>query len=253
VKVVWYSPLPPSSSPVARYSALLLPALRERRIDVVAAAGKRRWRGEPVSDLAVYQLADDPAGHAWIVELLLRRPGLVVLHDASLHRLVAGVTLARGDRDGYLRALERDAGLPGRMLGYAVADGRIPPLWQTHGDELPLLAELLDRSSGAIVHSRGLAARIRALGFCGRIWQLPYPAPAAHEPQAELPAAVDETAPVAAVADAYVAALELAAGGEAVLDAVLRELAQAAADVGLGAEPERLRELAVSVREMGLG
>jgi hypothetical protein len=249
MRISWYSPLPPSPCAAARYSALLLPALRER-VDVVASARKRRWRGEPETDVAVYQLADDPAEHAWIVELLVRRPGLVVLHDSSLHRLVAAVTLGRGDRDGYLRALERDAGLPGRLLGHAVADGRIDPLWQTHPEQYPLLSELLDRASGVAVHSRGLERRVREAGFRGRVWLLPYPAPLVEGARvgcAETAAAVDR------VAEAYVAVLEQAAGAEAVLDSVLHELAQAAADVGLGAGPGDVRELAARLREVGLG
>jgi hypothetical protein len=51
------------------------------------------------------------------------------------------------------------------------------------------------------------------------------------------------------VAEAYAAALEEAAGGEAVADAVLREVAGAAADVGLS----RTGELAERLGEVGLG
>ncbi|MGZ4384667.1 MAG: hypothetical protein ACXVY3_08705 [Gaiellaceae bacterium] len=252
MKVAWYSPLPPSTSRVARYSALLVPALRERGVEVVAARGKRRWRGEPETDIAVYQIADDPAEHAWIFELLLRRPGLVVLHDFSLHRLVAGVTLERGDRDGYLRALERDSGLTGRMLGYAVADGRIPPLWEAHSQRFPLAAEILDRADGVIVHSRALEARVRAAAFMGRIWRVPWPAPLADGATgAGGEILADEVQSVDRVADEYVSALEQAAGGEAVLGSVLHELAQAVADVGLADDRRELRELAARMRELG--
>ena len=51
------------------------------------------------------------------------------------------------------------------------------------------------------------------------------------------------------VAEAYAAAVETAAGGGAVPDAVLREVAQAAADVGLA----DTGELAVRLAEVGLG
>jgi hypothetical protein len=51
------------------------------------------------------------------------------------------------------------------------------------------------------------------------------------------------------VAERYAAALELAAGGEAVADAVLGEVARAAADVGL----EDTGELAARLGEVGLG
>jgi glycosyltransferase involved in cell wall biosynthesis len=51
-------------------------------------------------------------------------------------------------------------------------------------------------------------------------------------------------------ADGYAAALVEAAGGEAVADAVLRRIAGAAADVGLG--DKSVRELAARAREAGL-
>ena len=54
---------------------------------------------------------------------------------------------------------------------------------------------------------------------------------------------------VGRVADAYVEALERAAGGEAVRDSVYREVAGAAAAVGI----EETAELSTALREVGLG
>ena len=55
------------------------------------------------------------------------------------------------------------------------------------------------------------------------------------------------------VADLYVAALEEAAGGEAVRDAVPREVADAAAEVGIGPDDPEAKELAARLREAELG
>jgi glycosyltransferase involved in cell wall biosynthesis len=55
------------------------------------------------------------------------------------------------------------------------------------------------------------------------------------------------------VADAYVAALEQAAGGPAVAERVLREVAGAAAEVGISADGEAAGELAARLREVRLG
>ena len=51
------------------------------------------------------------------------------------------------------------------------------------------------------------------------------------------------------VAGKYASALEWAAGGEAVTDAVLEEIAQAAADVAVGADSPELLEIASAVRD----
>jgi glycosyltransferase involved in cell wall biosynthesis len=54
------------------------------------------------------------------------------------------------------------------------------------------------------------------------------------------------------VAELYVTALEEAAGGAAVKDAVTREVADAAADVGIGPDDPEAKELAARLREAQL-
>src|SRR5437763_7583370 len=136
VRVSYYSPLPPSRSGIADYSALLLPALRERIEIAVARPG--RFRRATAADVALYHVGNDAEAHGWIVDALRRRPGIVVLHELVLHHLVVGLTFGRGDAAGYLAAMEREAGLVGRLLGYAVLDNRIPPLWETRPEDYPL-------------------------------------------------------------------------------------------------------------------
>ena len=58
---------------------------------------------------------------------------------------------------------------------------------------------------------------------------------------------------VGRVAELYAAALESAAGGGAVDDAVLREVSEAAADVGISAGSVEAREIARRLAEVELG
>ena len=171
--VAYYSPLPPSRSGIADYSALLVPALA-RRVDLVAVR-RGRFRREPKAEVALYHVGNDPAEHGWIVAALRRRPGIVVLHEFVLHHLVSGITLARGDLDAYAAALERETP-GGRKLAQAVADGRIRPLWETRPQDFPLAGEILDLSTGLVVHSRHVAERARAAGYAGPVWRIPMPA-----------------------------------------------------------------------------
>jgi glycosyltransferase involved in cell wall biosynthesis len=174
MKVAYYSPLPPSRSGVADYSALLLPALGER-VDVeIARPG--RFRRAPKADVALYHVGNDPEAHGWIVEELRRRPGVVVLHELVLHHLVAGITLARGDAAGYLAAMEAEHGLAGRLLAYGVLDNRIPPLWETRPQDFPLAGEILRLAQSLVVHSRYVKEGARAAGYEGPIAHIPHPA-----------------------------------------------------------------------------
>jgi glycosyltransferase involved in cell wall biosynthesis len=174
MKVAYYSPLPPSRSGIADYSALLLPEL-ERRIEVVVVK-PGRFRRDPPADIALYHVGNDAEAHGWIVEALRRRPGVVVLHDFVLHHLVVGLTFSRGDAAGYLAAMEREGGLVGRLLAYAVLDNKLPPLWETRPEDYPLAGEILRDATGLIVHSHYVEERARATGYDRPIVRIPHPA-----------------------------------------------------------------------------
>jgi glycosyltransferase involved in cell wall biosynthesis len=184
MKVAYYSPMPPERSGIADYSAMLLPAL-QRRIEVaVVRRGARRPPRD--ADLALYHVGNDPEHHWWIVEALRKRPGVVVLHDFVLHHLVAGMTLGRGQNEGYLDAMQREAGPVGRMLAHGVIDGLLPPVWERRAHEFPLTGEVLVDATGVIVHSRYSERRVREHGYDGPVWRIPQPAWPAF---AEIPAA----------------------------------------------------------------
>jgi glycosyltransferase involved in cell wall biosynthesis len=175
MKVAYYSPLPPSRSGIADYSALLLPELGQR-IDLVVAKPGRFRRGDPPADVCLYHVGNDAEAHGWIVDALRRRPGVVVLHDFVLHHLVVGLTFARGDAAAYLAAMEREDGLVGRLLAYAVLDNKLPPLWETRPEDFPLAGEVLDHATAVIVHSRYVEQRVRETGFERPIARIPHPA-----------------------------------------------------------------------------
>jgi glycosyltransferase involved in cell wall biosynthesis len=167
MKVAYYSPLPPSHSGIADYSALLLPKLRER-VEVVEP-GKD-------ADVALYHVGNDPAAHGWIVDALERRPGLVVLHEYVLHHLIAGITIGRGQGKRYLAAMEREKGVVGRLLGLGVLDNLLPLLWETRPQDYPLCGTVLDLATGLIVHSETVERQARDHGYGGPIWRIPHPA-----------------------------------------------------------------------------
>jgi glycosyltransferase involved in cell wall biosynthesis len=176
LRVAYFSPMPPERSGIADYSALLLPALR-RRLDVeVVKHGD--LRGGRDADIALYHVGNSPDAHGWIVEALRQRPGVVVLHEFVLHHLVAGLTLGRKDGEGYLGAMQREAGVAGRLLGHGVLDGIVPPLWEIRPEDFPLAGEVLEHAAktGLIVHSRYVGRRALGSGYDGPIWRIPHPA-----------------------------------------------------------------------------
>ena len=149
---VW-SPLPPSRSGIADYVAESLPVLA-RHFDVVAVTDDRA--DPPSADLHLYHLGNSPA-HAFVYRAARARPGVVVLHDWSLHHLVLCETVERGDVSGYLREMHRAYGETGNFVARQVARA-------LGGDLLPALFPLNDRmlegSLGVVALSAQTAARV---------------------------------------------------------------------------------------------
>jgi glycosyltransferase involved in cell wall biosynthesis len=185
MKVAYFSPMPPERTGIADYSALLVPELA-KRVDLhVQKRGRRR---PPRSaDVCVYQIGNDADAHGWIVEALRLRPGVVVLHEFVLHHLVVGLTLSRRDVATYLQAMEREAGLVGRLLALGVVDRCVPPLWESRPEDFPLAGLVLDEATALVVHSRYVEGRAREAGYEGPISVVPHPAwPAPEVEPAEL-------------------------------------------------------------------
>lgn len=174
MRVAYFSPLPPERSGIADYSALLLPALEERLDVVVPRRGTTKApRG---TDVTLYHVGNNPEAHAWIVDALRRSPGIVVLHDFVLHHLIAGMTLGRGDPEGYLDAMQRDGGVVGRLLAHGVVDNLVPPIWEHRPQDFPLTSVVLDRADGVICHSRYVERKVREYGYAGPVFVIPMPA-----------------------------------------------------------------------------
>jgi glycosyltransferase involved in cell wall biosynthesis len=174
MKVAYFSPMPPEKTGVADYSELLLPALR-RRVEV-AVVSRRRKRATRGADLRLYHVGNNPDAHAWIVDALRKRPGVVVLHDFVLHHLVAGMTVGRRDGHGYLDAMEREHGVVGRLLAHGVLDKRIPPLWEARPQDFPLASFVLRHATSLVVHSCAVRDLVRGTGYDRPVSIVPHPA-----------------------------------------------------------------------------
>jgi len=170
-RLAWFSPMPPSSSGIAAYSAELLPRLRARGLDIdifseapasgtagVFAAREFVWmaRRRPY-DLVVYHLGNARC-HNYMWGYLFRYPGLVVLHDAQVHQARAQSLLQRWRprRDDYLAEFVANHPQAPADLGLLFEAG-LGGLLYAHW---PLVRLVLRRSRLAAVHSPALAARL---------------------------------------------------------------------------------------------
>jgi glycosyltransferase involved in cell wall biosynthesis len=157
LRVAIWSPLPPSTTGIADYAAEQAGAL-EAHLDVVTVGSAEDAPRAAGADLDLYHLGNSPA-HGFVLQAALERPGVVLLHDWSLHHLVLAETVEKGDAASYLRQMRWAHGETGTFVGRQVARA-------LGGDLLPALFPLndlvLERSLGVVALSEALRAKAAA-------------------------------------------------------------------------------------------
>ncbi len=173
-RLAWFTPLPPSRSGIAAYSAELVPALaRTHAFDIFIDPAAQKptvdlgvpvwpssdflWRHQTKPyDLIVYQLGNATC-HDYMWAYLGRFPGLVVLHDAQLHQARAKNLLRSGRADHYRAEFafcHPDANPGIAELVIAALGGSLYFLW-------PLNRVPIECARLVAVHTAGLAAQLR--------------------------------------------------------------------------------------------
>ena len=164
MRIAYFSPLSPVRSGISAYSEALLPHLgRHMDVDVYIDTYQpthplitNNFRVRPCGeyaathaayDLTVYQVGNYAPYHAYMYPTLLEHPGLVVLHDCVYFHFYRGITLQRGDVEGFREIMRYCYGQAGlRETEKVLADP---------GDHFryTLVRRLLDASIGTVVHS----------------------------------------------------------------------------------------------------
>jgi glycosyltransferase involved in cell wall biosynthesis len=187
VKVAYFSPMPPAKTGIATYSSYLVPALAKRCEVTVFAPSHCAWsspeipicdfkadpyviKSVPDHDRIIYHIGNNPHFHLDIYKVLLRFPGVVVLHDLVLYFLVAG--LGRG---GLIKEFCENYG-----------PGKLDDLWRVFtespgGDVLqfgnpamyPLTRRVLDRAEAIVVHNQTSATQLAEMGFASKVHVIP--------------------------------------------------------------------------------
>lgn len=158
--IAWFSPVPPTRSGIATYTAEVVPLICHHfTVDLYPADTAHdfvwRQRRHPYG-LVVYQMGNARC-HDYMWGYLARYPGLVVLHDARLHQSRARRLLEQGRADDYRRELlyDRPDSRPD-FAEYAAAGlgGSIYYFW-------PMLRAIVRTARLVAVHSERLAAETR--------------------------------------------------------------------------------------------
>ena len=201
MKIELWSPLPPARSGIADHVAESLPFLtRLAEVTVVAedpaavdhaALGGARLVAAGDADpsaLRLYELGNSH-WHGFVYREALRVPGVLRLHEWSLHGLVLSQTFLRGDEPGYRRLMRAAYGGTGSFLAGQVAGGFCTPVIESL---FPLSEHLVERARGVAPTTAFTLARAAAVspGLPGLHLplhaSLPLPAPSRAQARAAL-------------------------------------------------------------------
>jgi glycosyltransferase involved in cell wall biosynthesis len=158
MKLGFFSPLPPSPTGVADYSAALLRQMRKSGDVIANSAG----------DINLYHLGNNHL-HREIYARALAEPGVVVMHDAVLQHFFLG-TLAEPE---YIEEFVFNYGEWTRELARELWKNRARSAADPRYFEYPLLKRVVSRSKGVIVHNPAAEAAVGLHGG-GNVFEIPH-------------------------------------------------------------------------------
>lgn len=174
MKAAYFTPLPPIQSGISYYSEDLLPylskyldvdifiddyepvnRLREKfRIYSYKDFESRYTQGE--YEVILYHVGNNPY-HFYLYPFLIKYPGITILHDYVLHHFFGGITLAKGDIEGYIEEFRYNYG----EIGEELANLRLRGIWTDLQQFIyPFNKRVIDSSLGIIVHSNYIKRKI---------------------------------------------------------------------------------------------
>ena len=180
MRIAFFSPVNPVPSGISDYSESLLEALATRaEVDlfVDGYAPSAPWIAERLRvvdcrkedpaprldgyDAVLYQMGGTPGHHRYIYELMLRRPGVVVLHDLMYQGFFGDLYLKEGRPEAYRREMVEAYGREGEALAEEIVAGKQVPFETLR--RFPLNRKMIHAAQGVIVHSASALAEVRAV------------------------------------------------------------------------------------------
>lgn len=179
MRINWFSPLPPDRTDIANFSARVLPHIQSWA-DVIVWTNRKLQHGDtkppwPVrvfdgtftdwasineADISIFNIGNNGQFHSWILDVALRVPGIVILHDLNLADLCLHYFRE------WSRTWKHPQAAPGCLppeLQRAFADGCSDSgevFVASHGQALGLQL-VTSAALGVLVHSAGADMLIR--------------------------------------------------------------------------------------------
>lgn len=171
MKIAYFSPFSPDRSGISDFSEELVFELAKWcQVDLYAGKPvasekiKQEFRVYPACDIdrtdirkqydhLIYQVGNNRDYHKTVIDTLLKYPGILELHDFSLHHYLAEDTFVQKDFDGYLRIMKYCHGREGERTAKRFLKGEIRAPWEDQSAKYTVNKHLIDQARAVIVHS----------------------------------------------------------------------------------------------------
>ncbi|MBM9513027.1 glycosyltransferase [Desulfogranum marinum] len=188
-QIVIFSPLPPSKTGIADYMVeigleiekliyvIYVIANEAPVTSYIPSNGKvitiaEFERNECLHSLPLIYHLGNNIQHEYIFRSLVNRPGIVVMHDFSVHHLLVELTLANGEHQLYEDLMEYNYGDLGVKIARRRNEGYFNEILQFI---LPLNKSVVDSSKATIVHSNDSYYKIKDLVPSKPAIKIPFP------------------------------------------------------------------------------
>ncbi|MBN1454112.1 MAG: glycosyltransferase family 4 protein [Anaerolineales bacterium] len=178
MRVALFTPLSPLKTAIADHSEGLLPHL-SKLVDIDLYIDDNYHPNNPEItkhftirsfhefpsradqyDALLYAMGDHAGFHGYMYPLLQQFPGVVILHDTTLHRAIIHLTSALSKPELYLKELRYAYGIADISIAQRILSG----FGETLVKRYPLFERVVDHSLGIIVHNEH--ARQQVLCYC---------------------------------------------------------------------------------------
>jgi hypothetical protein len=193
MKLALFTPLPPAHTEIGNVSARILSVLNGAfdltvftetlNFDPQLSASARiipftadtiNWKDVHLAGLPLYQIGNNVHFHSEIIKVARKNPGIVVLHDLSIHQTVLNMSLLKGlGRWEYYAILEKYGGLESISLAKKVLEEEQPKMHEL-STRYPLFQWVVENAIGVVTHNPANTDTIRSY-YNGPVLYAPLP------------------------------------------------------------------------------
>jgi glycosyltransferase involved in cell wall biosynthesis len=172
MKLNWFSPLPPAHTDIANFTTRLLPCLkREFALELYTenttweplietqcpvtgfSSDNLDWKKLNLGGTPVYNVGNNIHFHAEVIRAARKCPGIIVLHDLSMHETVLNLCLLKeGGRARYFEILHKFGGEKALSAGKRFLDEEGADR-DRFSIEYPLFEHIIENALGVVTHN----------------------------------------------------------------------------------------------------